>query len=339
MALRSKGNIYQVKKESTFNVEPTFADTDVIEVTADTSLAPNVDKVDRKTICNSFVNLPSLAIKETGSGSVGVELIPESAVSGEPIKGDVIIETALGIKSPAGSDTGCFIGYSDAGSTVADMIYEAKSGDTGTGTLYKLSRPSTPALSLSIRHFVGGSGDDVITYTGIVPNSVVFNFPVADIATVSIDLGASGFNTSTGVAVPTFTCGIQTPYVGKNAVFKVAGTTYEAKDVSITISNTVKDVEALTGSGISEKIVTEKVITGSLTITFENFDELTKLKNNTDAEIYLQIASGSRKFAIYLPKVRYSSVGISDSDGLIEQTIEFGAFNNTDGEAILVGHE
>jgi len=195
MALLSKGNVFAIAKETTFNTAPTFVDGDVTEVTGDTNLTPNVDTVQRNVIKNSFLGQPSIATKETGSGTVGVELIPED--TGTDLNGDVVLEAAMGIKEDAGLGTGAFIGYSDAGTTTGNEIYRATGGDTGTGTLYTLSKPSDAVTSLAIKQFVGGSGDDVITYTGIIPNSTGFKFPVADIATVSFDVGASGFSTST----------------------------------------------------------------------------------------------------------------------------------------------
>ena len=47
----------------------------------------------------------------------------------------------MGIVEAPGIGTGAFIGYSDAGTTPADMIYEADTGDTGTATFYKLNKP------------------------------------------------------------------------------------------------------------------------------------------------------------------------------------------------------
>ncbi len=51
------------------------------------------------------------------------------------------------------------------------------------------------------------------------------------------------------------------------------------------------------------------------------------------------MTSGAHKFAIYLPKVRYTSVGIEDDDGILVNKIEFEAYENIDGEAIYVAHE
>jgi len=334
MALLSKGNIFAIAKEATFNTAPTFADGDVVEVTGDTSLSPNVDTVQRNVIKNSFLGQPSIATKETGSGTVGVELIPED--SGTDLNGDAVLEAALGIKSGPAADNGAFIGYSDAGTTTANEVYRAKSGETGTATLYTLSKPADTVVSLAIKQFVGGSADDVITYTGVVPNSTTFNFPVADIATVSFDVGASGFATTTGETLLTGVPVTGAPFVGKSVTFTVDGVSYCAKDLSFTVSNTITDIECLTGSGIGNKVPTAKEVTGSITLTFEDFAELDKLKNNTDAKIYLEMTSGAKKFAIYLPKVRYTSLSLADADGLIDQQIEFAAFDNADGDAILV---
>ena len=344
MGYRTSSALYAVVKEATFNAGGTYLDADVVEATSDTTLSPEIDSIERKAVSNSFLTSPKLPGKESGSGTFGVELIPEE--SGTDINGKAILEVAMGIAEEPGLDAGAFIGYSDAGITPASMIYEADPtdeavGDTGTATLYKLNKPCGDQDSLAIKQFLGcDTGDSqIIEYTGIVPNSVTFDFPVADIATISFDVGAAGFATSSGTAILNSVYLSENPYVGKNAVFVVGGVTYEAKDLSFAIENTVSDREALTSSGITDKIITAKVVKGSLTVTFENYDELDKFKNSADATCYLEMVSGSHKFAIYLPRMRYTSVGVEDDDGILVNKIEFEAYEDVGGQAILIAHE
>lgn len=339
MGYRTNSALYAVIKEASFNVGGTFLDADVVEVTSDTALTPEVDSIERKSVSNSFIMSPKLPGKETGSGTFGVELIPEE--TGTDINGKAILEVALGIVEAPALGEGAFIGYSDAGTTPASEIYEADVAETGTATLYKLDKPCGNQASLAIRQFLGCDAGDsqLITYAGVVPNSVTFDFPVADIATISFDVGGAGFTTSSGDAILNSVFLTANPYVGKNATFEVGGAVYEAKDLSFSIENTVSDREALTSEGISDKIVTAKVVKGSLSVTFENYDELTKFKNSTDATCYLEMVSGAHKFAIYLPRLRYTSVGIEDDDGILVNNIEFEAYEDASGEAILIAHE
>ena len=344
MGYRTSSALYAVVKEATFNAGGTYIDTDVIEATSDTSLSPEIDAIERKAVSNSFLMSPKLPGKESGSGTFGVELIPEE--SGTDVNGKVILEVALGTMEEPGLDSGAFIGYSDAGITPASMIYEADPddvavGESGTATLYKLNKPCGDQDSLGIKQFLGCDDTDsqIIEYTGIVPNSVTFDFPVADIATISFDVGAAGFTTSSNETVLSSVYLSENPYVGKNAVFVVGGVTYEAKDLSFTVENTVSDREALTSSGITDKIITAKVVKGSLTVTFEDYSELNKFKNSDDATCYLEMASGVHKFAIYLPRIRYTSVGVEDDDGILVNKIEFEAYEDISGQAILIAHE
>ncbi len=343
MSYRSTSAIYAVIKEATFNGGGTFTDNDVVEVTSDTALKPEIDAIERKAVSNSFISSPKLPGKESGSGTFAVELIPVGGTSND-INGSAVLEVALGTREDAGSDTGCIIGASDAAGTPADMIYEVTTGETGTAILYKLNKPCGGQDSLAVKQFLGCDTTDseIITYTGIVPNSVTFDFPVADIATVSFDTGAAGFNTTSNETIlnPVFISA--NPYVGKNAKFTVDSTSYEAKDLQFSIENTVSDREALTSSGITSKVITSKMVKGSLTVTFENYDELNKFKNSTDAAVYLQMDStdgtNNYEFAIYLPRVRYTSVSIEDDDGVLANKIEFEGYQDAAGEAILIGH-
>ena len=339
MGYRTNSALYAVIKEAAFNGGGTFLDADVVEATSDTSLAPEIDSIERKSVSNSFLMSPKLPGKESGSGTFGVELIPEE--TGTDLNGKAILEVALGIVEVPGTESGAFIGYSDAGVTPAAMIYEAAALEDGTATLYKLNKPCGTQDSLAIKQFLGCDAGDsqILEYTGIVPNSVSFDFPVADIATISFDVGAAGFATSAGAAILSSVYLTANPYVGKNATFEVGGVVYEAKDLNFTIENTVSDREALTSSGITDKIITAKVVKGTLSVTFENYDELDKFKNSTDATCYLEMASGVHKFAIWLPRIRYTSVGIEDDDGILVNKIEFEAYEDASGEAILIAHE
>lgn len=337
---RTNSAVYAIIKEGTFNGGGTFTNTDVVEVTSDTSMKPEGDSIERKAIKNSFLSQPKMAGKIYGSGSVGVELIPLGGAS-KDLNGADILEVALGLREEAALGTGAFIGYSNAGTTPAKMIYEAKTGETGTAVLYKLSKPCGTQPSLAIKQFLGCDAGDSqsITYTGIVPTSVKFDFPTADLATITFDVGASGYVTAAGEAILSGTAIVENPYVGKNAVFTVDGTSYEATNLSFTIENTVTDREAITSDGITSKAVTKKVVKGSLGVTFENYSELNKFKNNTDAAVYLEMVSGTHKFAIYFPRARYTSVAIEDADGILENKIEFEAYEDaTTGEAVYIAH-
>lgn len=337
---RSNSAVYAILKEATFNTGGTFTNADVVEVTSDTSMKPEGDSIERKAIKNSFLSQPKMAGKIYGSGTVGVELIPLGEASID-LNGADVLEVALGIRGDAGLGTGAFIGYSDAGITPAKGIYEATAGDTGTAVLYKLAKPCGSQPSLAIKQFLGCTVEDSqsITFTGIVPSSVKFDFPTADLATVSFDVGASGYVTAAGESLLTGTAIIENPYVGKNATFTVDDVSYEATNLSFTIENTVTDREAITSAGITSKAVTKKVVKGSLSVTFENYSELDKFKNNTDAAVYLEMVSGTHKFAIYFPRARYTSVSVEDADGILENKIEFEAYEDTTlGEAVYIAH-
>jgi hypothetical protein len=337
---RSKTAVYAVILESTFNGGGVFADTDVIEVTSDTSLKPEVDSIERKGVCASFVPKAKVAGKEYGSGTLGVELIPDP--TGNGLVGGDVLRVALGIEEAPGADAGAFIGYSDAGVTPANAIYEAQSGETGTAYLYKLSKPCGTQESLAIKEMLGCETTDSqsLVFTGVIPNNVQIDIPVADVCTITFDVGASAFQTSSGETPLVSTCSTAIPYVGKNAKFTVSDTTYEAKDLSLTIENTVSDREAITSSGITEKVVTSKIVKGSFKITFENWDELDRLKANAEAQVYVELTAAGNKFAIYMPFVMWSSVGVEDDDGVLVNAIEFeAAVDSTIDEAILIAHE
>jgi len=234
----------------------------------------------------------------------------------------------------------------DAGNTVTcedttcDRIYPMDSGDAN---YFKLSKPCGDEYSLSVKKIVGCDNTDSQTLyvTGIVPSSIKLNFPTGDVCSATFDLGGAGFTTNTGDDVPAVKCLDTTPYVGKLAKFSVDKKTYESKNLELTISNTITDLETITSTGISAKITTKKEIKGSISVLFEDYSELDRMKKNEDAMVYLRLEADGAKFAIYLPRVRYSSVDISDDGGILMNKIEFIGYVNDKitGEAFLLAHK
>jgi len=339
MAYKTNSAVYAIKKEDTFNGGPsggTFDQSDVILATAESTLSPEVDSIERKSSTNSYIKTAGLAGKETATGSIGTELLPDGAGD---LNGNVLLETLFGIRSLPALGEGCFIGFSDAGITPANAIYPADVADTGTDTLYNLSKPCGNEISLAINQSFGCDMSDsqILDVTGVIPNSGAFDFPVADIATVTYDLGGAGFTTDAGT-MPFESLYLTTdPFVGKLATFTIDDVTYEAQDLSLTIENTVVDREAITSQGITEKITTAKAVTGSFSVTFADYSELDKMKANADAAVYLEMSSGNSTFAVYLPRVRYTSVAVQDSDGVLINQIEIEAYEDVNGNAILLG--
>lgn len=335
---RISGKVVAVIKEATFNAGGTFVNADCIEITEDTNMKPEIASVESKVTTQGFLAKAKIPTKETASGTIGMELIPLGGVA-KDINGADLLEVCIGVREPEGLGTGCFIGYSNAGTTPANMIYQAGAAETGTGVLYKLNQVCGSQASLAIKEMYGCSTGDsrALKYTGVVPTSAKFNFPTNDICTISIDAGASGFTSATGETLLVNTVIASTPYVGRSGKFMIDGASKEAKDVSLSIENTVVDREAITSAGVSAKIITKKMIKGTFKTVFEDFSELTKFKNSTEGSLYLELTNGTHKFAIYIPKFRYSAVSIENADGILENSIEFEVNASSEVEPILIG--
>jgi len=342
MSYQTKGTVFAVAKEATFNTAPTLQSTDVVQPTADSSFSPNVDSVERTVLRNSFVNLPSIATNFIGSGNLTFELLPDNDTNGG-VSGDVVVEVGLGKVSRKGSDTGGFIGYSDAGTTPAPMIYMAQTGETGTADVYYLSTPADGNESLTVKQWVGGA-DKSVTYTGCVPNSIAMNFPVADICTIAADLGAANFATNESDTALAGTLNNAIPFVGKSATLVYtdeAGTAHNicVSNLSITVNNTVANVQTLCGTGYTESATTAKTVEGTFDILFEDFAYYTAMRNSEYGQLYLELTAGTSKFAVYLPNISITSADLGDQDGLVSQTVAFSAYEDANGTVILVGIE
>ena len=442
MAYKALATKYYIKKETNFNQGAEFTDDNLVEVTEDSSLKPEISTIQRKVINCTYLNKPALSGKESGSGTLGFELIPKGNGSLD-LSGSDALEVCLGNREDAGSGTGAIIranGYpkfnatvtadsnntgdgtlddvtytwennevtetwtvectddSNAGaevwsvtgsvtgqtadattgveydnsyikfiinegstdfkkgdkftidvtSNMAYAIYEVQDGETGEAVLYKLGQPCGVDNSLAAKVVYGCDTSDsrAMIMKGIIPESVEIKIPTADIATMNFNIQASSFETEENIDVPA--CSITdaaVPYVGKNAKFMVDDKLKEAKDVSLTISNTIADIEAITSQGISGKTITKKEIKGSFTITFENWDELNKFKNNGFGKLYIELKTHDTDdnlhvFAVYLPRIGYTAVNVENDNGMLVNKIEFQGYIDPDlMEAIYIAHQ
>ena len=337
MALRTRGIIVQVAKETTFNTAPTFSDTDTI-IAVDAGVNPKVDMVDRKNIACSLVKEAGIPVRFTTDGTITVEM--NKADSAVEFVGDVLYEAGLGVKHLADGSVGNggFIGYEGDGATTADKVSLANADVAGDATVYTVGDTDVSRISLALRKFYD-SGDVVLQSTGLVVNKVDVNAPTADILTAQFGLEGCSYDTLTGLTKPSCSTIANIPFVGKSAVFKFGGVTVNASNLSLSVSNSITNEEGITGSGYTDKFITEKQITGQFTVLMEDFSYLDKLTNQTVGEFYLEITSGSNKMGLYLPRVKVSDVSVNDnSNMLVEVTVSFTAERDTTlGESLLLG--
>jgi len=319
--ITSKSKVMAAKLESTFNVAPVLANVDTFEIKSSSSITATLDTVERDVIRNSMLGLAPIPVRENASGNMDFELIPLGG-STDALLGDVFWEAGMGLKKASGvAGSGAFIGFSDAGVTAADEIYLAAVAETGTATAYILGGVTDPTKSITVKEFVGTNKS--MTTTGNVVESITLNLPTADVANVSFSLSGCGFlaNEADTKLVPS--CVNTLPYLGKSAVFKFDGSTVNATDVSVTISNEIYSEESLASDGYSSKVITGKTVTGSFTVLFEDYSLLTKFQNSQDGELYIQLTQGTSKFAVYMPMLRLTSFAKSDSNGVQSVSVDF----------------
>ena len=333
MALRTRGIVTQVAKETTFNTAPTFSDTDTI-ITEKADLAPKVDKVDRKALSCSIIKESGIPVRFTAEGSISVEIDVKSGTN--DFYGSVLYEAGLGFREAPGTGVGALIGYESDGTTAADKISKPDSSVNGTATLYTVA-DGLPKISLAVRKFYD-SGDVVMQTTGNVINQVDLNFPQADILTAAFGIEAANYTTLTGLTKPACSTTGEVPFVGKNAKFKFDGNAVDAKNLAVTIKNTITNFESITTEGYTDKEIVEKEISGSFVVLLEDMSYIDKLRNQTIGEFYLEIANGSEKLAVYMPSVLVTDVAINDdSSRLIECSVNFMAQkDSTVGEAFML---
>ena len=327
MAIKSKSKVVAAKIETTFNVEETLANTDALQVKSNSTLEVSLETKERDVIRDSLLSMAPIPIREDAKGTIAVELMPSG--TNDDLLGDVLLTAGLGVKSPAAvaaNGTGGFIGKEADGTTAADKISITDGTVDSTATLYYLAPPSASTKSVTLKEFVGT--DKSVVTTGNVVETIKFNLPTADIATLEFSVGGCGFTTNNSDTKLTPTCTDGIPYLGKSATYMFDGISLDATDVSIDVTNEVYNVASVTVDGYSAKVITGQAIKGSFKVLFEDYSLLTKFQNNVDGSLYIVLQAGADKFGVYIPKLKLTSFSKSDDSGVISQTVEFMVVNS-----------
>lgn len=307
----------------------TWADTDVVAFNDDSGLTPAVESLTRNLMTSSFIACKSISGQETTSGNLNTEIAVQAVIGTEAgkLKGHALWEAGLGIYVEQGADCSVPFKISEEADPVANP--------TGYD-LYKLSKPDDIRKTLCVREYLGGTAN-VLESVGVVVDSIALSLSAGQIATASIAVSAIGFNTPTGQTVlANLGCG-SNPFVTKNAIFRFGGISIPAQDVSITINSSNVDRMGITGSGITDKVTVAKSIEISYSLDMEDLSHYQTLKNNTDAELFIELANGAEQMKIYLPRVSYTSVDKSSDGGVITVSISAMAIEDgTSKEALFI---
>lgn len=332
MALLQKGTVFAVDTETTIGAGQTgvWSNSDVIGFNEDSSMTPATESIERNILNGSFLACPSLAGNETVSGSLNVEFGIQTVAGTEAgkLKAHNLFLAGLGVYAEQAADV----------DTVAKSIsIEVDPVTNPTGyDLYKLSKPSDARTTLCVREIIGGNGDTVLDYKGVVVDSIALNLTSGQIITAAFSVSGIGYNTATGQTVlASLGCGAN-PFVVKSAKLSVDGTEIAAMDVSLTINNTNTDRMAISSTGISDKVTTAKSIEVSYTLDMVNVAAYTKLKNNEVGTMFIELTNGVEKAFIYMPKIKINSVDKSSDSGVITLAMSSAAYPDTAGEPIYI---
>ena len=305
---------------------------DVVSLNTDSSMTPATEKIERNIFNGSFLACPSATGTSSTSGSLNAEIsvLPVTSTEKGKLNGHLLWKNALGTYVEAGAN----VSVANEVSEVADPIATPSTHD-----LYLLSKPSDARKSMVVREYLGGgtgTTNNCLEHKGVFIESAALSFAVGQIAQVSFSASGIDYGNPTAQTVlPSLGC---TPigFVVKLMTMKKDGITLHAQDVNVTISNTLNDRSAVTSNGVSDKVVTNKSIEISYNIDMEDLTAYTALKNNTEAELYIELVNGTENMRIYIPKMVYSSVDKSDDSGVLTLGISAMAYPDATGEAIYI---
>ena len=334
--LKNLGTVIAIDEEVSIGAGQggTWLAGDVVSFNDDSGLTPATSTLERNVLNGSYLACLSLSGENSTSGNLNVDLAIAPIVSTEAgkLNGHLIFKSGFGKYIEQAADV------NEVAFTVgieADPILNPTGFD-----LYTLSDPTDVQTTLAVREFLGGDGNAVLDHKGVVVDSMSFDFSVGSIVKVSNSVSGVDYATATGQTVlPSAGCGNALPFVTKNAILKLDGTTLHASNVSMTITNTIVDRKYITGNGTSSKVVTAKSIELSYTIDLDasQMAFYNKMQTNATGEIYLSLTnSANDKAIVYLPKVNFGEVSKSSDSGVLTLSIKSMGFESNLGTAVIL---
>lgn len=336
MSLKNGGTVIAIDEELSIGAGQggTWVQTDVVAFNDDSGLTPATSTIERNTFNGSFIACQGLAGEDSTSGNLNLDLaiLPKTGTEAGKLAGHLIYKAGFGKYISQAADVN-LVGF--------DISIEADPVLNPTGyDLYTLSDPTEAAYTLAVREFLGGSGDAVLDHKGVVVDSLAFDFSVGSIVKVSNSVSGIGYTTASGqTPLASSGCGGALPFVTKNATLKLDGATLDASNVSLTITNTVVDRKYITGSGVSQKVVTAKAIELQYTIDLDasQMSFYNKMKSNVVGEIFIGLTNSAGDVCyLYLPKVNFASVSKNNDGGILTLQIKSNGYEDANGDAILV---
>lgn len=332
--LLSMSNVIAIAEETTIGggKSTAWASTDVVSLNADSSMSPATESIERNLLNGSFLACKSLTGSNSTSGTLNSEMGIQTTTGLEKgkFKAHLLWKNALGTYISAGADT-----------TVANKISKDPDpvASPSTHDLYLLSKPSDARTSLVVREYLGGGSgttNNCLQHSGVFVESVSISLTAGNIAQASFSVSGIDYSNPASQTVLSSLGCTSTPFVVRQMIMKKDGVTINAQDVTITITNTLNDRTAVTSNGISDKVLTNKSVEISYSIDLEDLTAYNDLKNNTEAELYVELVNGTENARIYIPVMSYTSVDKSDDAGVLSLSITANAYPDASGEAIYI---
>jgi len=132
------------------------------------------------------------------------------------------------------------------------------------------------------------NGSKHTTAAGVRPESLEITASVFELPKASLSAQGLSMTVSTGETplVPSFDTTV--PNVVRNAPIRVNGAEFEARDFSLSVSNTVANRD-ITNGGRTGNFITEREVTGSFTIYAQDDSTVLEDIRDTNADIQLEI--------------------------------------------------
>ena len=349
-----------------YGVDPTLAAANIIEFLDDSVMPTyGPEMQERNVVRNTVSKLTSVRGAELNAeGTINTEL-HGSGTAGVAPESDPLWECAIGVKNlsvasaidGAASTTTVLditTGTGDENFSVGDSVLvngevawitlitdgdagvdqltvtpalSAAPGDTdvvGAGTHYKLSKTE-------LKSFFGSfwRGDvDRCDFDGSKIATLGISFTTGEIIKPSFGFQSrkTFVPVSEAYALGDPSYDPTDPLVALLMLVNVGGSLYHVSDVGIEINNGIYKRTSVTTSGIQAAIRTDRVVTGSFSLLYENKDVEVAFRNDDRNELIIIAGdTAGNIFAIRLPRIRYTETPITVDAGLFKYDISWEA--------------
>ncbi len=183
---------------------------------------------------------------------------------------------------------------------------------------------------------------DIVQYrrfTGCRINTIDITVPPGDFATMNFGIVGAGLTTSQTALDATETAVLgSTEMTHIGGTFTVGGTAIKATTLSLKLDNQMAPAYALGSSAALDVIWKESMVSGSVTVYYEDLVMYNRFLNETTAALSFTLSDGTNNYIVAVPKAKFNTgaIALTGSGEMFVTMAYVGLFDSSTGTAAMI---